>query len=92
MIVFVGRPIKEIFSMDVRQEIAEVIGKISKHSASVIRDDMHLVADLGIDSVKAMELLIELEDRLQIEIDDDAATNLETVADVISTATRLVRC
>lgn len=77
--------------MDVRQSVLEAIAKISGRPVSELSDDLSLVADLGVDSVKAMELLIELEDRLQVEIDDENAARMSTVADVIASASRLVQ-
>ncbi|MCB1034340.1 MAG: acyl carrier protein [Acidobacteria bacterium] len=61
----------------------EVISKISGTDKAEIRPEMDLVADLGIDSPKALQLLVELEDRLEIEISDDAAAAMETVGDVL---------
>ena len=42
-----------------------------------------LVGDLGLDSPRALELLIELEESLGVEIDDSAAGGLNTVGDVL---------
>ena len=60
-----------------------VIANITGHAADTIRPEMDLVADLGIDSPKALELLVEIEDRLGVEISDDEAESLDTVADVL---------
>lgn len=76
--------------MDLRQTVLEAIAKVSGRPVSELRDELNLVADLAVDSVKSMELLIELEDRLHVEIDDENATTMATVADVIASATRLV--
>jgi acyl carrier protein len=45
---------------------------------------MELVGDLGFDSARALELLVELEDRLNIEIGDDDAAGLNTVGDILA--------
>ena len=45
---------------------------------------MELVANLGLDSAKALELLVELEDQLGVVIDDDDAARLNTVGDVLA--------
>ena len=44
---------------------------------------MELVADLNIDSPKALQLLVDLEDRLSIEISDEDAAKMDTVGDVL---------
>ena len=50
---------------------------------------MSLVGDLGIDSPKALELLLELEEALGIEISDQDASAMDTVRDVIAFADRV---
>ena len=45
---------------------------------------MDLSADLGIDSVKALELLVDLEDTLDLEISEEDAARMETVGDIVS--------
>jgi acyl carrier protein len=60
-----------------------VIAKISKTDAAGITPDMELVADLGMDSAKALELLVELEDTLGIEIGDEEAAKINTVGDIL---------
>ena len=48
------------------------------------RAGQDLVVDLGIDSPRALELLVALEDVLGIEISDEDAARLETVGDILS--------
>lgn len=43
----------------------------------------HFVADLGADSLDQVELIMMLEDRLPIRIDDEAAAKLETIQDAV---------
>jgi acyl carrier protein len=50
---------------------------------------MELVANLGLDSAKALELLVELEESLDIEIGDDDAARLNTVGDIYAYLERL---
>ena len=61
-----------------------VIAKVSKTDAARITPDMELVADLGMDSAKALELLVELEDTLGIEIGDEEAARINTVGDILA--------
>ena len=69
--------------MSRKDKALDVISKVSGVDKSEIREQMDLVADLGIDSPKALMLLVELEDALEIEIPDEAAAGMDTVADVI---------
>ena len=69
--------------MNVTETAVGVIARISKVDAARITPEMELVADLGMDSAKALELLVELEDTLGIEISDEHAGRLNTVGDIL---------
>jgi acyl carrier protein len=62
----------------------EVIARISGRERSRLAPELELVADLGFDSAKALELLVTLEERLGIEIDDEDAARLNTVGDILA--------
>jgi acyl carrier protein len=49
--------------------------------ADVIRDDTHLTA-YGLDSVRAMDFILAIEEAFGVEFADDQAARLKTVADV----------
>lgn len=69
--------------MSHRETAVAVIAKVSKTDPAKITADMELVADLGMDSAKALELLVELEDTLGIEIGDEEAARINTVGDIL---------
>ncbi|MEM7309543.1 MAG: acyl carrier protein [Planctomycetota bacterium] len=71
---------------DRRDTVLEVLALVSGHERDAITDDQDLVADLGLDSPKAVRLLVELEERFDVEIPDDAASGLSTVADLLRLA------
>lgn len=70
--------------MHSRETALEIIARISRKPAASLTEDMELVADLGFDSARAVELLVALEDALEFEIDEDDATTFNTVGDIIS--------
>ena len=70
--------------MDHRQETLELLAAISGRAPGELEAGHHLVADLGIDSPKALRLLVEIEDRLDVEIEDEEAASLKTVGDVLA--------
>jgi len=72
--------------MDKRDVAAGVLAKLSGIPATELQPSMDLVADLGIDSPKALELLVELEEALDVEISDEEAARMETVGDVLDYA------
>ncbi len=69
--------------MDVKQTALDIVAKISGKEAPGLTPEMDLVADLGIDSPKALQLLIELEEALSIEISDDDAAKLDSIGDIL---------
>ncbi|PWB70824.1 MAG: hypothetical protein C3F15_13435 [Holophagae bacterium] len=70
--------------MNLRETTLAAIAKVSKVDVVGIRPDMDLVADLGFDSAKALELLVELEEALGIEISDEQAARLNSVGDILA--------
>lgn len=72
-----------------RQTALEVIAAVAGREASVLEPEAHLVADLGIDSPTALKLLVELEEKLDVEITDEEAAKLETVGDIVTYAESL---
>jgi acyl carrier protein len=74
--------------MDRKEIVLEVIAKISGVARQEITPGAELVADLGIDSPKALAMLVELEDRLEVAIDDELVTRLNSVADVLGAIER----
>ncbi len=69
--------------MSIRERALQIIARISGRERSELTPEMELVANLGLDSAKALELLVELEDGLGIEIDDEDAARLNTVGDIL---------
>ncbi len=69
--------------MDRKLETIGVLAKLVGRSVEDVKPEMDLVADLGMDSPKSLQLLVELEDRLSIEIPDEAAARMQTVGDVL---------
>lgn len=67
-----------------KDKVLNVISELASIPKESIKLESELVADLGIDSPKALQLLVELEDKLGIEISDDDAAQMDTVADVVN--------
>ena len=71
--------------MNDRAETAlEVIARVSERPLEDLKPDLDLTVDLGIDSPKALELLIEIEESIGVEISDEDAAELNTVGDILS--------
>lgn len=61
----------------------EILSKLSGTPVAELTPEKELVADLDIDSPKALQLLVDLEDTLGLEISDEDAARLNTVGDVL---------
>ena len=71
--------------MTAKQEQAlDVLAKVSQKDRGGLQPQQELTADLGIDSPKGLQLLMDLEETLKIEISDDEAARMLTVGDVLS--------
>ena len=65
---------------------------IETHLGVVISaDTVHIVDELGADSLDTIELLMAIEAEFEIEIPEEDAVNLGTVGDVIALVERLVQ-
>ncbi len=68
---------------DMADKALQILARIAKRDAGDLSPEHDLVADLAIDSPKALELLCDIEEECEIEIPDDAVNRLQTVGDVI---------
>lgn len=67
---------------DLERQIFATIAAVAGRDPGSVDRRQHLMADLGIDSPKALQLLMDLEENLNIEIPDDAAARFERVGDL----------
>ncbi len=72
--------------VDTRSAAVKVLAAASGKPEGELRPEQDLVADLGIDSPRQLELLIDLEEALGVEITDEEAAAMETVGDVLDYA------
>ena len=65
-------------------DIKEVVVEQLSVSADEVKDDSKFVEDLGADSLDVVELVMALEEKFDIEIPDDEAEKIQTIADVVA--------
>lgn len=63
--------------------VQEVIAKQLHMEIHEISMDSHLRNDLNADSIDAVDIIMELEDRFDIEFDDEDLEKLETIRNVV---------
>jgi acyl carrier protein len=75
--------------MESRETALAVLARIAGRQRAELTAEKNLVGDLGIDSPKAIELMLELEEAFGVEISDHDAASMDTVGDLIALADRL---
>jgi acyl carrier protein len=70
--------------MDTKEQALQLIAEVCGVERDSLTPSTQLVADLGIDSARALHLLVKLEDSLDIEIDDDEVAEMQTVGDILA--------
>lgn len=65
------------------EEIKKVIVDALNVDEELIKPEAKLTEDLGIDSIAAVELAVELESEFDLEITDEELAKLTTVQDII---------
>lgn len=70
------------------EKIADAITKIAKCSVEDIVPDAKL-EDLGVDSLKAINILFELEEEFDIEIPNERIPEMVTVGDIVDCVVEL---
>ncbi|MFQ5487334.1 MAG: acyl carrier protein [Gammaproteobacteria bacterium] len=67
---------------DILTALYEVLKPFAKGRSATLGEDTELVADLEIDSVKLLELLMEIEDRFDVSIPINILPDVNTVRDL----------
>ena len=68
------------------EEVLEEVRRIARHELELdraIEPDHELAADLRLDSVAALTLVVALEDRFRVRLDDADAQRVRTVRDLV---------
>jgi acyl carrier protein len=69
--------------------VRELVAEVSGVEISALDRDTDLFADLGVDSARALELIVGLEDAFGITIGAEDAADISTLGEVVDLVTRL---
>jgi len=69
--------------MSRKDAVLDLLALVTGLDALALRPEMDLVADLGIDSPKALRLLVEIEERFALDIPDEDAARMSTVGHLL---------
>jgi acyl carrier protein len=72
-----------VFVKNVLEGVKRHVAEVCALETSAIREEARLV-EYGMDSVRAMDLVVALEDDFKIEIPDRDVARLQTVKDVVA--------
>jgi acyl carrier protein len=73
------------------QEVTQLIAEIIELDPAEINPDAHLVEDLGMDSMMALEILASIEKRFRIKIPEEDLPKITTVNRAIELAKKYVK-
>ncbi len=65
------------------EKIQSIIADVMSINADEITMDTTFIDDLGADSLDVYQIVVAIEDEFEIEIPDDAAEQIRTVADAV---------
>jgi len=69
---------------DIRAELAEIVEEIAGVPAADVQPDKEFIADLDVDSLSMVEIVVAAEEKFGVRIPDDEVKNLKTVGDAVS--------
>jgi len=68
---------------EVQERVIKVVAKVLKMDSTAIAPEANFIFDLGADSMQSLELVAGFEEEFGIEMDEDKALSVQTVADAV---------
>jgi len=68
---------------EVQERVKKVISHVLKTNENSISNEANFIFDLGADSLQSVELVAAFEEEFQIEMEEDKALEIQTVADAV---------
>ena len=68
---------------DIQTELATIVEEIAGVPADDVQLDKEFVADLDVDSLSMVEIVVAAEEKFGVRIPDDQVKNLRTVGDAV---------
>ena len=78
-------------STNIDQEVRKLIADIIEMEPDQISPDAHLVEDLGMDSMMALEILASIEKKFRIKIPEEDLPKITTLNNAIELAKKYVK-
>ncbi len=68
---------------EVEKRVVKVVCQVLGVEPAAVKPESHFVYDLGAESTQSIELVAAFEHEFQIEMDEDAALEVQTVGDAV---------
>jgi acyl carrier protein len=68
---------------DIQSELATIVEEIAGVPAADVQLDKEFIADLDVDSLSMVEIVVAAEEKFGVRIPDDQVKNLRTVGDAV---------
>lgn len=78
-------------AQDIEKEIISIIADISGFEPDEITTDTHIVEDLDVDSIKAIEIAVAIEKKFKVSVRDEDVPKIVSVKQAIELVNRLVQ-
>ncbi len=67
-----------------KEKILAIVAEKMRIDVDKITDDSNLVEDLGANSIDVVEVIMALEEEFNVQFDEDDATDMKTINDLVS--------
>ena len=68
---------------DIQADLAAIVEEIAGVAADDVQLDKEFIADLDVDSLSMVEIVVAAEEKFGVRIPDDQVKNLRTVGDAV---------
>ena len=75
---------------NIEEEIKRIIADVIEEDPAKLGTNVNFWNDLGVDSIKAIEITVALEKKLGVTVRDDQIPRINTVGDAVALVKRLL--
>ena len=77
-------------NMDI-EKLKEFLKENTKADISKVNENSNFKTDLGLDSIDLLQLVVAVEDKLNIKLDNDKLMNINTISDALKAFNELLK-
>ena len=68
---------------EIKSKVMDVVADHLNKPKDDLKEDMHIVNDLGADSLDAVEIMMDIEDAFDLSIPEEDAEKIQTIKDAV---------